>query len=559
MRYYCVVLCALLFFVTAVYGGVINDHFSRGDYDAVITHAIESKDTFTTSEWLQIAEAYQRKGDAYHALTVYRMLIEKKELFPNHVRIMWSLLGDEEKAEFVRYYFTTFGFDQELFYQYYFFARSHYRDDELAEIMETHYRSIEQAEMLDFLSNHFVVKGVAPQKIALYGQRHILTAFLAIASNDIDTFRIAFTAQNSNRQRILVQYCMRRKKKLILRDLYEKKLLTDKTDIALSDILHEGYTAASRYSFNTHEKRRLLTDLIEFEAIHDVRQLFMQWNDQEKAFEDIHGRMALSEKKYTEAFIAYYDWYKKTGLFDSALFKELIRLADFKDIASIRDDTFWMQCTGMFNANQDAETIVTIISLLTNDTNKATIIGSLIAKIPYDRFAPMIHALPSKIRVEQFADVMLDNADNALIDDISYLKMSNYVRKNEILGDIYFFLRNNETEAVRYYSAMANTRDKAYRFMLVHYVNRNIGGFTDTMKTVSQYHKASLLMQGDMLFLDGKESEALTRYTTFMEKTYSMWLKNDAQKRIYLYLTDKKALNVMLHAHEDMKNYLMWR
>lgn len=543
--------------VFSVGGSVISEAFERRDYDLVITHALESKEDFSQKEWLLIAEAYLRKGDTYHALEVYRRLIAQKELFPNHVRSIWPLLDDAEKTAFTHYYLTTFGYNQELFYNYYFFARAQYRDDDLARIMESVMDSVQQADMLDFLGSYYVAKGLAEEKLSDFGTNAIISAFIAIAANNSSAFIDVYRRQSLQWQRTLVQYCMRRKKRTILKELNDQKLLTDTSHKALFDVLELGHTAVERYTLDSNEKRRLLTDLAEFEAMHDVKALVQRWST-EDAFHDFRGKIALSEKNYTAAFQAYYDWYKATGAFDGAMFRELISFVSLKAL-TIKDDRFWSQFPGLLISTKDADKMYDIIPFFVNEKEKATILKMLVNVFPYHRNAPFIRSLSQKTRIEMFAEMMIENADTTILSDIGYIQNSELPKKNELLGDIYLFFKNDRKEALKYYSLLQNTREKTYKMLLVYYVYNDGDAFFDTIKTFSTYYKACMLMEGDMLVARGDVEDGYGKYTVFLEKTYSQWLKNDAQKRVYLYLTDKNMLKETVTTRDVSKHYILWR
>lgn len=548
----------LLCWYHTLLGSVITEAFERREYDTVITYALESKGEFTVKESLLIAESYLRKGDKLHALDVYRGLLIKKELFPDHIRIVWPLLDDTEKTSFVGYYFATFGYNQELFYNYYFFARSQYRDDELATVMEMVLSSVQQADMLDFLASYYVTRGSAEEKLQQYGIRHIITPFIAISANNVSVFIAAYQVQPLQWQRTLVQYCMRRKKRTMLQALYAQNLLTETSHLALFDILEHGHAAATRYTLDTHQKRQLLTDLTEFDAMDAVKVLVQAWNKPGEPLHDFRGKIALSEKDHTAAFRAYYEWYKTTGMFEGAMFRELISFVSIKQL-TMRDDKFWMQFSGMVASTKDAEKIFDILPLLEDEKNKVTMLRSVIHQFPYSRTAPFIRALSPNARIDAFAEVMMDNADTALTADIRYIQTSEYAAKHELLGDIYLFFKNDPATALEHYSAIKNQRERTYRTLLVHYLRRDSDAFFAAVKTFSPYYKACMLMEGDMLIARGDSEEGYGKYTAFVEKTYSPWLRNDAQRRIYLYLTDTKALSATVVARSAVHNYILWR
>ena len=530
----------------------MKDYFLK-KYDNLVSYYEKNRNSnFTDNQLFIVAESYEQLGDYNNALKLFLSLLKKGYHNYSLPYRIWRLIDDNKKDQFFEYYSSNYGFNYILYRNYLSYLRSKRDIKKIIDFYEkTLYKNFSFATSnIDELISLYMAEGIFDEKYDYFekNDNFFMVALLAVLKRDFESFKKKFPKLNKEEKKVIFSYIIRHKKMKFLIFMTKNNLIRDKKYLYIVNLL-EGKVNFSNLS--NLDKGFVVSTLLSFEKYNLAEKLLKTMP--KSMINEYEAQILIYKGKYEEAFCLLYKIYKTKGFFSYNQFYDLIERIDIKK-CNISDDRFWKRFVYYLLGKNDIERCKVLFGKLKNENEKILLLKMLGDKIPYKEFSILVKKISKKNVIENFFDKLFLNNDKYLLDNINEFEKMKFKNKNEILGDIFFFLKNDNKKARLFYEKIADNEERNYKLALYNfYVNKRCN-----LKDLNLNYKAYFLMAGDFLVLKNRIKQAIKYYKKALLKNKDLFLKDDIERRLYFYFKDINSLKLFVRLEHRKKNFF-WR
>jgi hypothetical protein len=239
--------------------------------------------------------------------------------------------------------------------------------------------------------------------------------------------------------------------------------------------------------------------------------------------------------------------------------RDLLDKIDLRNV-SIDNDKFLDRLINIMINKRNYNNIVKIIPKIKKDQKKIALLSLMKNRIKYEKWRELIKYINKETVIKRFAPMLLTHQDEYLANNLEFIKdLQGVKNKNSLIGDVYFFLKKDNDNALKYYNKIKFKPEKFYKLFMYYLINHNYSEIKNILKKEVYKYKGFYILIGDYYILNKKEKMAIKYYNGALDNVPSM-LRDELHRRFYFYHKGNfDKLRTQLTILNERKNYIIWR